>query len=165
MLYWVGLAGSRRGGLAPRWIPAGRPLPATYLTLTTLPPFGKPGGWSSALLLVKALLGNFYFISLQSSLHYRWNDMKAISLRGCLCGPCERWDCGIKPTCFDSRWRPRCTLSFCARVDGMCLHALLHVKVWNWPQPLELSGDYFPPERWNGHPRNSQHQHFCWQQN
>lgn len=29
------------------------------------PPFGKPGGWRSALLLVKALLGNFYFISLQ----------------------------------------------------------------------------------------------------
>lgn len=28
---------------------------------------------------------------------------------------------------------------------GICLHALLHVKVWNWPQPLELSGIISPP--------------------
>lgn len=66
----VGLAWSQRGVMVPRRIPPGSPQLATYLTLTTLPPSGKPGGWRSALLLVKALLGNFYFISLQSLLHY-----------------------------------------------------------------------------------------------
>lgn len=166
MLYSVGLAWSQRAATVPRWIPPGSPQPATYLTLTTLPPSGKPGGWRSALLLVKALLRNFYFISLQSLLRYRWNDMKAISLRGCLCGPCERWDFGIKPTCFDSRRRLRCLLFFFFFVlayIGICLYALLHFKVWNWPQTLELRGDYFPPERWNGHPHVSQPRHFCWQ--
>lgn len=70
-----------------------------------------------------------------------------------MCGLCERWDCGIKPTCFASSQSVR---SGCVR--SRRLHELVYISVcvsrhleqawvWNWPQPQ----DYFPPESWPTH--------------
>lgn len=50
-------------GIVPRWNTPGGPRLVTYLALTTFPSFSKPGRWRSTLLPFKALLKNFYLIS------------------------------------------------------------------------------------------------------
>lgn len=73
-----------------------------YLTVTRLPPLVNRGELRATILLVNAPLQNFYFLLRWVLLCYRWNYMEAISLPQSLCGLGERWDCGIKPTCFAS---------------------------------------------------------------
>lgn len=92
-------------------------------------PFGKPGGWRSALLLVKALLGNFYFISLRVLLHYRCNDMKAISLRRLLALPGKDEILASNPPVSTQDGGSAARSLFVLAYTGICLPALLHVKV------------------------------------
>lgn len=128
-------------------------------------PFSKLCGWISTLLLVKALLKNFYFISVRFYCVIDGNYMKAISLPDSLCGLCERWDSGIKPTCFASSQRV-CGVGVCFS-PWTHMHSNIFVCVSGHEsrheceidlRHRELSVDYLPRERWSGHPHVSQRQ-------
>lgn len=59
---------------------------------------------------------------------YRWNYMKAISFLNSMCGLCERWDSGIKPTCFASS-QQACVLTLCAHTcKCINLYVLVHIR-------------------------------------
>lgn len=158
-----GLAWSQRGGAAPRWIPPGRSQRATYLTLTTLPPppVNQVDGdqhycWS------KHFSGTL--ISFLFSLYCIINGIiwkQYLSAAACAV-PVKDEILALNPPVSTQDGRSAACFPFVLAYIGICLYALLHVKVWNWPQRLGLSRDYFPPERWNGHPHISQ-RHFCWQ--
>lgn len=88
---------------------------------------------------------------------YRWNYMKAISLPDSLCGLCERWDSGIKPTCFASSQQV-CGAGVCFLCTHTCMRVYLYVLVdiragmsVKLTSATGSSVDYLPLERWRGH--------------